>query len=154
MKRFQFSLERVLRLKKQRERLAELRLMQARQVLDKHCAEVARIAEQLRQTAAAASRQVGSTLPAGSWIAYYQHAVQLERLLQTAEGRVALARKAVEEAAAARTAVTKEVEALLYLRRNQWELHLEARAQEEQNRLDEVSMRRWIMAQGNSGESS
>jgi flagellar biosynthesis chaperone FliJ len=134
-------------LKEQRQRLAELRLLQARQVLEKQRAEAAGVQERIRQTAEALGDRLGAAVPASFWIAHYHHAAQLEQLLRVAETKVDVARRAVEDAAKARTEIMKEVEALLYLRRQQWAEHREQLQAEEQVRLDEVSMRRWLTAE-------
>ena len=147
MKRFHFRLERVLKLKQQRERLAELRQQQARQVVEAAKAEVARLTEQLRQTAGALGGKLGGAVPASAWVAHYEHSAQLGQALQSAEARVERALRGLHEASAQRTQIAREVESLLYLRRQQWDEHWKDVARAEQVQLDEQGMRRWMAAQ-------
>jgi flagellar FliJ protein len=147
VKRFQFSLERVLKLKEQRERMAELRLKQAQMVLEQARSVVAAIREQLRQVAATLENKVGAPISPAGWIMYYEHSQQLGRTLEQAEAKVVQARKHLQEAAAERTQIATEVEALHHLRDQQWQEHWEEMMRLEQIRLDELGMRRWQAAQ-------
>jgi flagellar export protein FliJ len=147
VKRFQFSLGRVLKLKEQRERMAELRLKQAQLALEQARAVVAAIRERLRQTSAALEPKIGNPIPPASWIAYYEHSQQLGRNLEQAEGHVVRARQQLQEAAAQRTQIATEVEALNHLRHQQWQEHTYDMMHLEQIRLDELGMRRWKAAQ-------
>lgn len=146
MKRFDFRLQRVLKLKQQRERLAELRQRQARQVLDAARAEVARLWEQLGHTAGALTGKLGGAVPASAWVAHYDHSVQLSKILETAEAREQRAEQGVQEAAALHTRIAQEVEALLCLRGQQWASHWQEVARADQVRLDELGLRRWRAA--------
>jgi hypothetical protein len=69
VQRFEFRLERVLKLKKQREWLAELRQKQARAALDAARAEVAAINEQIAHSAAALEAGLAGAGRDASWLA-------------------------------------------------------------------------------------
>src|SRR5207302_6788900 len=85
MQRFEFRLERVLKLKKQREWLAELRQKQARAALDVARAEVAAIHDQIAQSAAVLEASLAAAARDASWLSRHQQSLQLGRLLELAE---------------------------------------------------------------------
>ncbi len=151
MKRFRFRLQRVLKLKQQRERLAELRQLQARRALEAIRAEAARLRERLGQTAGALGGKLGAPIPAAAWVAYYEHSAQLGQAIEAAEARAERAARTLQEAAAQHAEIAREVESLLSLRRSQWELYLQDAARVEQTRLDELGMRGWTSAQLGGG---
>lgn len=151
MKRFLFRLERVLKLKQQRERLAELRQQQARQLVEAARAEVSRLTEQLRQTAGALHGKAAGPVAADTWIAHYVHSARLGQALESAEVHVQRALQRLQEAAAQRTKIAQEVEALQHLRDQQWEEHRQDMLRSEQIRLDELGMRRWTGGQVATG---
>lgn len=151
MRRFQFTLERVLKLKEQRERIAELRLMQLRVALESARRVVAALLAQLEENAATLEVKVGSSVQPGAWIAHYQHAAQLGRALEVAEANLQRATHDLREASAQRVQITKEVEALRYLRHQQWRNHWDETMRQEQIRLDELGMRRWNATQSAQG---
>jgi flagellar export protein FliJ len=146
VKRFQFSLERVLKLKEQRERLAELRLKQAHAALEQARAVVVALRTELARTAAALEGKLGQTIAPGAWMVHYQHSTYLGQAIDLAEGNVARAAQAVREAAAERTRIATEVEAMLHLRHGQWQEHWDETMRQEQIRLDDLGMRRWATA--------
>src|SRR2546422_8526661 len=117
MKRFHFRLERVLKLKQQRERQAELRQQQARLMLENAKANVAVLTDRLIQNAAALEAQIGNLVQPDSWIAGYQYLAQIGQALELAEVKARRAGEGVREADALRARIAIEVEALLYLRR-------------------------------------
>jgi flagellar export protein FliJ len=147
MRRFQFRLERVLKLKEQAERAAELRLKQARVTLEQARAEVVALWGRLTQNAVALAGRVGTPVPTGSWVAYYEHSAQLAQALNVAEANAQRALQALQEAAAQRAKIATEVETLKYLRHQQWQEHWAEVARLEQIRLDDLGMRRWRAAQ-------
>ncbi len=150
MQRFEFRLERVLKLKKQREWLAELRQKQARAALEAARAEVRAIQEQVARRAAALAVGLAGAAQDGSWLAMHQQALRLGPLLELAEARARQADVQYQEVSAARTEIAKEVEALLHLRREEWQAHRLAILKAQQEQLDEVGMRLWRAGQDGS----
>jgi flagellar FliJ protein len=146
VRRFQFTLERVLKLKEQRERVAELRQKQAHAALEMARRVVASIWSQLEQNARALEIKVGNAVPPGTWIAHYQHAAQLGQSLELADANLQRAAQELRDASAQRVQITKEVEALRHLRHQQWQNHWDETMRQEQIRLDELGMRRWKAA--------
>ncbi len=143
MKRFIFRLDRVLKIKEQRQRVAELRQQQARLAVENIRAEMAALANALRTTAAALETQVGRTVPVGAWASHYVHSTQIGERLRAAEARLQRAVAELEAAAALRTKITTEVEALLTLRDRQWQDHCDEDRALRQNQLDELALSRW-----------
>jgi len=151
VKRFEFRLERVLRLKRQRARLAELRQKRARMAVEVAEARVAAIREELLRSAAYLGEKVGKALPTGAWQGVQDHAARLGRDLTAAEADVRRLTVEFEQAAAARARAVAEEEALLYLRRHAEEAHREAAQRAEQVRLDELGLLRWRAARDATG---
>jgi len=143
MQRFEFRLERVLKLKKQREWLAELRQMEARAALDAARAQVAVLHDQVAQSAAALQTCLASAVRDAAWLARHQQALRLGPLLELAEAKARQADHMYQEASAARTQIATEVEALRHLRQQEWHAHRLARLRAQQEQLDEVGLRRW-----------
>lgn len=143
MKRFEFRLARVLKLKRQREQLAEIRQKQARAALDAAQAMVAAQEQRLAQTADTLAAQVGQALASLTWIALHEQSVQLSRLVQEAEAQQRQAAQKLQEAEAQRTQMKQEVEALLFLRRQQWQAYQQDLARAQQEQLDELALVRW-----------
>jgi flagellar FliJ protein len=151
VKRFEFRLERVLRLKRQRARLAELRQKRARLAVEASQARVAGIRQQLARAAVGLEEKMGKALPAGAWQGVQVHAALLGRDLTAAEADLLRATGELEQAAAARARAVAEEEALLYLRRHAEEAHREAGERAEQVRLDELGLLRWRAAREATG---
>jgi hypothetical protein len=150
VQRFEFRLERVLKLKKQREWLAELRQKQARAALDAARAAVAALNEQVARSAAALEAGLAGAAHDASWLARHEHALRLRPVLELAEAKARQADVQYQEASAARTRIATEVEALLHLRRQQWQAHRAAVLKAQQEQLDEVGMRLWRAGQDGS----
>jgi flagellar export protein FliJ len=143
MKRFSFSLARVLKLKEQRKRLAEQRQEQARAALDAARSVVAALIEELARNAVHVEGKLGQSTTPGEWLALSQHSVQLGRSLELAEAEVLKKLGLLREAAAQRTRAAREVEVLLHLRDKQLDQHWQETMHEDQLRLDELSMALW-----------
>jgi flagellar export protein FliJ len=143
VKRFRFRLERVLKLKQQRRRVAELVLRQASLALQQARTAVFGLTEDLRKKAESLETEIGSEMSAGQWLAHCEHAAQLERSLVAAERTERLAADKVRDSAAICTRLSTEVEALESLRRQQWQQHSEDTQSEYQRDMDALAMIRW-----------
>jgi flagellar export protein FliJ len=148
MRRFHFRLERVLKLKQQRQHLAELREQQARMNLDAAQARVRTLDEELAQASEALCQQLTGPLSSGAWLAASAHTAQLGRAMQEAALQVGKAEKEVREAEATRIQRATEAEALLHLRLSAWEEHRDEAVAGKQKRLDEEGLRRWQAHRG------
>ncbi len=151
MRRFEFRLERVLRLKRQRTRLAELRQQMARLAVEVAEARVAALREALERDALGLAGKIGRSLPVTEWLRARQHSTRLGRALQAAEEDLRCAGEELEQAAAARARAAAETEALLYLRQRALDAHRDAAERANQAALDELSLRRWQAARDAAG---
>lgn len=147
MKRFEFRLERVLKVKQRRQRLAELRQQQARARLDAAQARVAALQGEIRDTAAAVERSIGGANSRQLWMALYERSRLLGQALEAAEVKVRQAEQELSQADAGRRQIATEVEALLNLRQQQWQGYCRDVARVRQEQLDELGLRRWLAAQ-------
>jgi flagellar biosynthesis chaperone FliJ len=143
VKRFAFPLERVLKLKRQRERLAELRQQQARLALSAAEAAVAKVRHEIEQLAARLQRLHAAGADARTWITQYQQSAALADWLEQAEANRLEATRHLEAADRVRTQIAIEVEALVTLRRQQWQAYRADRDHERQQQADELGLRRW-----------
>jgi flagellar export protein FliJ len=148
MKRFQFRLERVLFVKEQRERLAEMRQQQARARWEQARVECAQIEEQIARAAVDAAEKLRQAAALGTWQAHYERAAELGELLAAAQRRVTEAEKLLQEANRLRIQAALEVETLRDLRAKEWQSYRKQAAQQQQNRLDELGVQRWLAARG------
>lgn len=154
MQRFEFRLERVLKLKKQRQWLAELRQKQAAAVLEVARAEVAALHEQVARTAATLAAALPGAAEDAAWLTRQQQALRLAPLIEAAERKEREAKLEYDKVSAERTRITTEVEALLHLRGEEWRAHRLGVQRAQQEQLDEVGMRLWRAGQDGSRESS
>ena len=74
-----FAWRRVLKLKKQRLRLAEQQQMLARTVLDAARSDVAAIGEQIARGAAALAEGLAGAARDGSWLAQHEQALRMDQ---------------------------------------------------------------------------
>lgn len=146
MKRFRFRLEPLLRIRRQRDRQAESRQWQARQLYEAAQAEVDFLYAQLVESAQAVEARLGQTVEPESWVAHYQHMTQVRRAADAAETSAQRARAVLEEANRLRRRTAMELESLELLRRQQWQEHRKHTARTEQSRLDDIYQRRDLAA--------
>lgn len=154
MKRFEFRLESVLKWKKRREWLAQLRQRQARATLDKALAVVHVLQAQLAQSARLFEAALGSQRDLASGFEQQQQSVLIGRLLETAEAEARTAEQHYQEASTIRTQMATEVEALLFLKKQRWEEYRKEAARAQIAELDELGMRRWLATQDKLKEES
>lgn len=149
MKRFHFRLERVLSLKEQRERLAEMRQQQARARWEEVRAECGRIEEELARTTAQTAAKLRDAATLGTWQVHYEQAARLNELLAAAQQRLAEAEKVLQEMNRLRIQATQEVEMLRNLRAKEWHNYRREMARQQQNKLDELGLQRWLAERAN-----
>ncbi len=146
MKRFEFSLDRLLRVKRQLERVAELEqqkaqdaVAQARAVLDGYRAQLARVSDQFAAC-------VGRAMTPQQWSSAAELAERLGHSIAHQEQEVARAEERLLAAAQERAQVATEVEAISTLKRQQWDQWKQQAQKADQDRLDEVGLRQWMTA--------
>ncbi len=139
MKAFVFSLEGVLRYKRQRERMAELREMQQRAVVEIGRRRVEEFRGQLQKLAETMSAGPG---PAG-WPARFELTVRTEEALRQALRELEKAQQVLAEASRERLRWKVEVESLEVLRQERLDEHRREALWQEHLRQDELGLRRW-----------
>jgi hypothetical protein len=154
VKRFAFSLERVLRFKRQLEQAAEVQQQQAALALQRARADVVALQALIDQAAAGLERCVSQPVDLGSWLARLQHSAGLNRALAQAEHKSEQAALNLRKAAAKRQQIAAEVEALRVLRRQQWQVYRKQAEQARQEMLDEMGLRRWQERRGKSADQA
>lgn len=146
MQRFEFRLERVLKLKQQRHRLAEFHQQQARARLDAALAAVAALQDEIVETSAAAARGLAEAIGRQLWTAHQERVRLLSQTLEVAEVQSREAEQELARADARRRQIATEVEVLLNLRHQQWQGYCQEVARAQQEQLDELGLRRWLSA--------
>lgn len=143
MKRFEFSLDRLLRVKRQLERLAELEQQRAQKAVEQARAALQELQDQLARISDRFSHAIGRPMTPQQWVSASDMAERLGKSIQTAEQEVAQAEQKLIAAAQERALIATEVEAIAILRRQQWEQWQQEARKADQDRLDEVSLRLW-----------
>lgn len=158
MKRFEFRLEQVLKLKRQQEQLAELRQQQARLRVETCQAAVNALHGQIHERAVAlengicyAADSEKETVPFAAGqpllIAHYAQTRLLGQALTAAEKQLEQAQQELKDADRQRQVIATEVEALLSLRQQQWQAYRQELARAQQEQLDELGLQRWLAGQ-------
>lgn len=143
MKRFEFSLDRLLRVKRQLEHLAELEQRRAQEAAEQARARLAEFRDQLARISDRYAAAVGRAMTPQQWASAYDMTERLGRSIHVSEEDVARAEQKLLAAAQERAQLATEVEAISTLRRQQWERWRQEAQKADQDRLDEVGLRLW-----------
>ncbi len=154
MKRFEFSLESLLKVKRQVERLAELEQLRAREAVDRARVRLDEFREQLARISDRFTASIGRPMAPQQWTTASDMSERLAESIRIAEQDVATAEEKLLAASQERARVAAEVEALETLRQEQWDKWRQEVQQADQGRLDEVGMRRWMSARAAEGIGS
>lgn len=146
MKRFEFHLDGLLRVKRQLEHLAELEQQKAQQAVADARARADELKQRLTAAADSLVARVGQAVDASRWVTAYELTERLGRQIVAAETDVQSAEKKLTDARNERVQVATEVEALRTLRQQQWDKWRQEVEQAGQEQLDEVGLRRWMAA--------
>lgn len=147
MKRFEFSLERLLRVKRHQERLAELEQRRAQDVVEQARARLDGFRDQLARISDGFVAAVGRAMTPLQWASASNMAERLGDCIRASESEVAQAEHKLMAAAQERAQLATEVEAIVTLRRQQWDAWRAEAAKADQERQDEVGLRLWRKAQ-------
>jgi flagellar export protein FliJ len=147
VKRFQFAYATLLRVKRLREKLAESRVALARRQRDGCQHRLTALHEELGGVARRLELSLGVALQGPAWAGAFEQSARLERAIRDAEGQLAAAEEALRQAIEARTRLAAEVEMLETLEQQKRAEHRQEAQKAEQERLDELGMRRWREAQ-------
>lgn len=143
MKRFRFSLERLLGLKQQQERQAELGQLQARLRWETAQRTMLGLRDQLSHTAELLATKMTGPLQRRSRVTQCEVATQIGESLQRAEEQCRVAAGELQKAARERMRLHCEVQALEKLRDRQWRDYLRDAQREAQIKIDEFVLRSW-----------
>ena len=146
MKRFRFAYATLLKVKRLREKMAEGRVAVARRELEARRVHLSGLHESLREVARKLEQSLGVPLQAAAWAGNFDQSARLERAIRDAEAEVAAAELALRLAIESRTKLSAEVEILKTLEQQRRDEHREEVQKAEQERLDELGMRRWRQA--------
>ncbi len=146
MKRFEYHLDGLLRVKRQLEHLAELEQQKAQQAVADARARADELKQRLTAAADSLVARVGQAVDASRWVTAYELTERLGRQIVAAETDVQSAEKKLTDARNERVQVATEVEALRTLRQQQWDKWRQEVEQAGQEQLDEVGLRRWMAA--------
>ena len=151
MKRFEFSLDRLLKMKRQHERMADLEQIRAVHAVDVAEARVQSLEEQLREMAERITARLGQAFSPGQWVSAYEMSERLGQSIAVAEKEVQAAQERLAVAKQERMQVATEVEALSSLRAQQHDKWRHDAAAADQDKLDEIGLRNWVNAQHEVG---
>jgi len=148
VKQFEFSLDRLLKVKQQLERLAEMEQLRAREAVERARTNLKEFQDQLCRVAEQLHSSVGQAMPPFQWASVCEMADRLGNSIRTSEQEVAVTEQKLQVAAQERAQIATEVEALTNLRQQQWMQWRQDAQKADQDRLDEIGMRQWQAARG------
>ncbi|MFO0966552.1 MAG: hypothetical protein U0793_13340 [Gemmataceae bacterium] len=143
MPRFRFPLEQALRYKERRERLAEIRQMQAAGRKRACDLDVQQLEREIESNAKRLEDQMHGPVESSAWMAVFQRSEQLGKELRLALERRTQAEKVMQETMAAYQRAVQEAESLRTLRSRRHEEHRDQETKTEQVRIEEQTLRRW-----------
>ena len=153
MKRFEFSLERLLKVKRQLKKQAELEKQTAQEHLTTAEATLASLRAELARISAQVAAAVGSAFNPAHWARASGKTEWLSGLIKLAEQKLRDAKQQLDAAEQKLKQLAIEVEALVTLRQqqlDQWRYESQKATQEQ---LDELGLRRWQAARDKADES-
>ncbi len=143
MKRFEFSLDRLLRVKKQLEHIANLELQRAQDAVVKAEANLRLLHDQLVRISDQFATAVGRAMAPQQWASASGMVERVGQSIRVAEREVEETKHKFVEAAQERAQLSTEVEALTTLRKQQFEKWQHEAQKVDQDRLDELVQQRW-----------
>lgn len=146
MTRFEFPLDRLLALRRQLVRRAEAAQARARLDVTRATAAADAARAALDRHADATAAGVGRTTTVLEWHAAADRTEGFARTIADRDADVAAAQAAYAAADRERARLAREVDALATLRGQRWEEWSREAAKADQERLDEIGVRRWTLA--------
>lgn len=146
MKRFEFSLERLLKVKRQLERMAEMEQARAAREVAEARSKLDSLKNRLVEISRSLEGSVSRGVVPGLWLNVYAMSEKLSQEIEAAEAKVVVAEEALSVIAKRRATASTEVEVLSSLRGQRYEEWRQESAAKVQEQLDEVTMRRWMDA--------
>ena len=146
MKRFSFSLEKVLKFRERQQWLAEIRQKKMADAVRSAEAETESLVEQLNNLCRWLYEKADRAQDARVWMSMHTHTVRVEQAIDAARQKAVTAMHHLDRAAAERKLADIEVEKLCKLRQRKWEEFSVKLQRAEQEQLDEISCARWFAA--------
>ena len=146
MQKFEFPLERLLQVRRQQERLAEIEQLRSVAALDAARGRVRDLRAECERMSTNLLAAVGQTIAPHRWAADRAEVARLGDAVAAAEAAASAAAEALRVAARKRSVVAAEVEAIETLRREQMDNFRREFAKVEQDQVDEAGRRRWAAA--------
>lgn len=143
MKRFEFSLDRLLRVKRQLEHIAELEQRRAQLAVEQARTALDGLRDQLASISERFSASIGRPMAPQQWATASGMAERVGQSIRVSEQEVDAAEQRLHGAAQERAQLATEVEALATLRRQQLEKWQQEAQKADQEKLDELVQRRW-----------
>jgi flagellar protein FliJ len=143
MKRFEFHLDGLLRVKRQLENLAQLEHQKAERRVGECAARVEYLKGMLAKASDGMAAKVGQAMAVGEWAAAFERAERLGHQIGQAADELRAAELHLDGTRQEKVQVSTEVEAISTLRGQQWEQWRQEVAAADQERLTELSLRRW-----------
>jgi flagellar export protein FliJ len=150
VKKFEFSLDQLLRVKRQLERLAGMEQARARQDADRAHARLQDLRSQLTRVSEQLNASVGRSLTPMQWVSVCDMSDRLGQSIRTSEQEVTETEQKFQAATLERNQIATEVEALDNLRQQQLAQWRQGVEKADQERLDDLGMRRWQAARDDS----
>jgi flagellar FliJ protein len=148
VRQFEFSLDRLLKVKRQLERLAEMEQLRAREAVDRARSNLQELQNQLTRVADQLHASIGHAMAPFQWASVCEMADRIGQSIQISEKEVTETEQKLHAAAQERAQLATEVEALANLRQQQWTQWRQEAQKADQDRLDELGMRQWQAARG------
>jgi flagellar export protein FliJ len=143
VQRFEFSLDRVLKVKRQLEALAEREQHRARLAADAAHARAAALRQRLAEVAEAMADRIGQATAPHQWLAAFETSERLGEAITAADRHADECDARLHAAARERAQVAGEVQALDTLRQQQFDTWRRTYQQAEQDAADEITVQRW-----------
>jgi flagellar protein FliJ len=141
--RFEFPLDRLLSLKRQLLRRAEADQAKARRDVDEARAAAIAARAELDREAERTNGALGTAVSAHDWQAATGRVERLGRVFAEREAGIARAAQAYEAAERTRSDLAREVDSFATLRERRLDEWRREAAKSDQDRLDEIGVRRW-----------
>jgi flagellar export protein FliJ len=150
MKRFDYPLERLLRLKRQEKQMAEFDQLEARGRLDQALTQLAAWEQKLSAATVAIAQRLGALVPANEYLGRHDLVQAIQREIVDARQQVAGAERAWQQANERFSQLAVQVETLQTHRSGHWDEYQHSQQLAEQNQRDELALRKWS-AEGGEG---
>jgi flagellar export protein FliJ len=153
MRAFEFRLASVLKIRERKKRLAEIRRIQAGELVRQRQAELADLRQEANRLSETMAKIVHARGDAQTWPAIAAQIPSLNGRIRTAETRVAEAEASLRRADEQLRQASIGLETLLDLKRKKRQAYDSEVEAAEQQRVEEFTLRQWMKAAREAGEA-